>query len=93
MLSRSMAALVLVFVIRGLKEFGEPTRKALILDLSPEENKGQVYGAYYLVRDMIVSLSAFAGGVLWMVSPYLNFITAFVFGVIGTIYFITYCEE
>lgn len=93
MFSRSITSLMLVFFIRGLKEFGEPTRKALILDLSPRENKGQVYGAYYLVRDTIVSAAAFAGGLLWMVSPYLNFITAFVFGIIGTAYFIAYCEE
>ncbi|OGX23306.1 MAG: MFS transporter [Omnitrophica WOR_2 bacterium RIFCSPHIGHO2_02_FULL_45_21] len=93
MFSRSITTLILVFFIRGLKEFGEPTRKALILDLSPQENKGQVYGAYYLVRDLIVSVAAFAGGLLWMVSPYLNFITAFVFGIIGTAYFIAYCEE
>ena len=93
MFSRSTTTLILVFFIRGLKEFGEPTRKALILDLSPQENKGQVYGAYYLVRDLIVSVAAFAGGLLWMVSPYLNFITAFVFGIIGTAYFIAYCEE
>src|SRR3989338_1258498 len=93
MFSRSITTIILVFFIRGLKEFGEPTRKALILDLSPQENKGQVYGAYYLVRDLIVSVAAFAGGLLWMVSPYLNFITAFVFGIIGTAYFIAYCEE
>jgi len=93
MFSKSTTALVLVFIIRGLKEFGEPTRKALILDLSPEENKGQVYGAYYLVRDAIVAVSAFSGGILWMYSPYLNFVTAFVFGVLGTVYFMLYCEE
>ena len=34
---RSFETLIPAFILRGLKEFGEPTRKALILDLSPEE--------------------------------------------------------
>ena len=34
--SKSFGMLVVAFVLRGLKEFGEPTRKALILELSPE---------------------------------------------------------
>jgi MFS family permease len=34
--SRTFWMMVLAFVIRGLKEFGEPTRKALIMDLAPE---------------------------------------------------------
>ena len=93
MFFRSTAALIAIFVVRGLKEFGEPTRKSLILDLSPEETKGQTYGAYYLVRDTIVSLAAFGGGILWTISPYLNFLTAALFGIIGTAYFAIYCEE
>ena len=34
--SRSFPWLVLAFILRGLKEFGEPTRKSLIMDLSPK---------------------------------------------------------
>ncbi|MCD6518499.1 MAG: MFS transporter, partial [Anaerolineae bacterium] len=37
--SRSFPMLVLAFIVRGLKEFGEPTRKALIVDLAPEGRK------------------------------------------------------
>ena len=37
--SKTFAALAVAFVIRGLKEFGEPTRKALIMDLAPEDAK------------------------------------------------------
>ena len=33
--SNSFPMFVVAFVIRGLKEFGEPTRKALIMDLAP----------------------------------------------------------
>ena len=56
--SRTFPMLVLAFVIRGLKEFGEPTRKALIMDLAPEDAKALTFGAYYLARDVIVSMAA-----------------------------------
>ncbi len=93
MVSKSLYALVFAFIIRGLKEFGEPARKALILDLAPQANKALTYGAYYFARDTVVAAAAFAGGLLWMVSPRLNFICAFACGLAGTAYFLAYCEE
>jgi MFS family permease len=75
------------FILRGLKEFGEPTRKALIMDLAPEGNQASVFGLYYLIRDTIVSLAAFGGAFLWLVSPQTNFLTAFVCGIAGTAWF------
>jgi len=93
MFSNSMSALVFAFIIRGLKEFGEPTRKALILDLAPSANKALTYGAYYFIRDTVVSLAAFGGGVLWSVSPQINLISAFIFGILGTSYFIVFSEK
>jgi MFS family permease len=85
--SHSFPMMVLAFIIRGLKEFGEPTRKALIMDLAPEDKKAGMFGLYYLVRDVIVSLSAFGGAFLWQMSPATNLLTATGFGVLGTIYF------
>ncbi len=79
--------LLLAFIIRGLKEFGEPTRKALILDLAPEHAKAATFGAYYLIRDGIVSVIALGAGFLWNVSPLTNFATATACGLIGTLYF------
>jgi MFS family permease len=84
---QSLALLVPAFVLRGLKEFGEPTRKALIMDLAPEGRKAGVFGLYYLIRDVIVSIAAFSGALLWMLSPKINLLTAFAFGVLGTIWF------
>jgi len=83
--SHSFAVLVPAFILRGFKEFGEPTRKALIMDLAPEERKAAVFGLYYMLRDMVVAVAAFGGAFLWMISPAVNFLTAFVFGLIGTI--------
>ncbi|MBN1139128.1 MAG: MFS transporter [Anaerolineae bacterium] len=109
--SRSFWAMVLAFLVRGMKEFGEPTRKALIMDLAPEGKKAGTFGAYYLVRDVIVSIAAFGGALLWdastaaglfdalgrghsllpaieaLTSPATNFLVAFGFGLLGTLYF------
>jgi len=79
--------LVIAFVIRGLKEFGEPTRKALIMDLAPEEQKAGIFGLYYLIRDVVVSGAALAGGFLWQISPAVNLLTAAACGLAGTAYF------
>jgi MFS family permease len=79
--------LVLAFILRGFKEFGEPTRKALIMDLAPEDCKAGMFGLYYLVRDVFVSLAAFGGAFLWQISPATNFLVASSFGVIGTLGF------
>jgi MFS family permease len=63
--SHSFWAMMGAFIVRGLKEFGEPTRKALIMDLAPEGRKAGTFGVYYLLRDVVVSLAAFGGAVLW----------------------------
>ncbi|MBW2436830.1 MAG: MFS transporter [Desulfobacterales bacterium] len=87
---QSFVWLIPAFVLRGLKEFGEPTRKALILDLAPDSCKAGMYGLYYFVRDVCVSVAAFGGAFLWQVSPMLNLVVAFAFGVVGTIAFARY---
>ncbi len=87
LVSKSFIMLALAFVLRGLKEFGEPTRKALIMDLAPEDRKAGMFGLYYLIRDVIVSLAAFGGAFLWRASPELNLWTAFAFGAAGTLWF------
>ena len=85
--SRSFWPLAAAFVVRGLKEFGEPTRKSLILDLSPEDRQAAMFGLYYLMRDVVVSVAAFGGALLWMISPAVNFWTASLFGLAGTVWF------
>ncbi len=91
--SRSFPALVIAFIIRGLKEFGEPTRKALIMDLAPEGKKAGIFGLYYLIRDVIVSLAAFGGAFLWEVSPQTNFLAAFGFGLMGSFIFARFGKD
>jgi MFS family permease len=88
LMSRSFSALVIAFMIRGFKEFGEPSRKALIIGYSESERRGQIIGAYYLVRDLIVSTGAILGAYLWKLGPALNFLGATAFGIAGTIFYV-----
>ena len=85
--ARSFSSLIAVFVLRGLKEFGEPTRKALIMDLAPENQKAGTFGAYYLLRDLVVSVAALSSAFLWNISPAANFLTASACGLVGTVFF------
>ncbi len=87
LLATNFWTLLIAFVLRGLKEFGEPTRKALIMELCPPEQKASMFGTYYLARDLIVSLAAFGGAFLWQISPSTNFAAALAFGLLGTAWF------
>jgi len=88
LISRSFPALVIAFVIRGLKEFGDTSRKALIIGYSDSERRGQMLGAYYLVRDLIVSSGAILGACLWKLGPGPNFVGAAALGAAGTIFYV-----
>jgi MFS family permease len=88
LMSRSFSALVIAFVIRGLKEFGDTSRKALIIGYSDSERRGQMVGTYYLVRDLIVSTGAILGAYLWKLGPALNFLGASALGAAGTIFYV-----
>jgi hypothetical protein len=88
LMSRSFSALIVAFTIRGLKEFGDTSRKALIIGYSDPERRGQVIGAYYLVRDLIVSTGAILGAYLWKLGPELNFVGAAAVGAAGTIFYV-----
>jgi MFS family permease len=79
--------LALAFVVRGLKEFGEPSRKALIIGEATPELRARTYGAYYLIRDCTVASGSLLGAWLWSMSPSANFIGAAICGALGTIWF------
>lgn len=86
--SGSFALLALAFAIRGLKEFGDTSRKALIIGYCHPQRRGQMIGAYYLVRDLLVSTGAFLGAWLWTFGPGVNFFSASILGGIGTVYYL-----
>jgi MFS family permease len=85
--ANSFGWLALAFVVRGLKEFGEPARKALIIGEARPELRARTYGAYYLIRDCIVTSGSFVGAWLWSIGPRINFIGAAVCGALGTAWF------
>ncbi len=73
----SFGLLVVAFAIRGLKEFGDTSRKALIIGYCDPIRCGQMVGAYYLVRDVIVSIGAIIGAYLWALGAELNFLARY----------------
>ncbi len=48
-----------------MKEFGEPARKALIMDLASREQLGREIGVYHMIRGMSMSAAPIVGGFLW----------------------------
>jgi len=88
LMSRSFSALIIAFMIRGFKEFGDTSRKALIIGYTDSDRRGQMVGAYYLVRDLLVSPGAILGAYLWKLGPALNFLGAAALGVGGTVFYV-----
>jgi MFS family permease len=88
LVSRSFSALVIAFAIRGFKEFGDTSRKALIIGYCESDRRGQMVGTYYLVRDLIVSVAALLGAYLWKLGAEPNFLGAAAFGIAGTIFYL-----
>jgi MFS family permease len=92
-LARDFATLVLAFVIGGLREIGEPARKALSVDLAAPTLRARSVGVYYLIRSLAIAAAAFVGGLLWQVSPALPFWVAGAVGFVGVGVFVATVEE
>ncbi len=89
----SFALLVVAFIVGGLREIGEPSRKAMIVDFAQENVRARSVGLYYLVRSLSITPAAAIGGLLWSITPQLPFIVAGVIGLIGTFVFAVTVEE
>ena len=92
-LAHGMAGLVIAFVVGGLREVGEPARKAMIVDLVRPAVRARSVGLYYLVRSVAIAPSAAIGGLLWQVSPALPFWIAGAIGLMGVLVFAATVEE
>jgi MFS family permease len=92
-LSRSFLALAAAFVVGGLREVGEPARKAMIVDFSRPELRARSIGLYYLVRSAAIAPAAFTGGLLWKIDPSIPFLVAGAVGIVGTVLFTATVEE
>lgn len=89
----SFAMLVVAFVIGGLREIGEPARKAMIVDLSRADLRARSVGLYYLIRSLSIAPAAAVGGILWLIAPPVPFVAAGVVGIAGTLVFTATVEE
>lgn len=89
----SFAFIILAFVIGGLREIGEPARKAMIVDFAQDNVRARSVGLYYLVRSLSITPAALIGGLLWSIAPQVPFIVAGVIGLIGTSVFVATVEE
>jgi MFS family permease len=92
-LADTFAELALAFVIGGLREIGEPARKALIVDLVPAGARARGVGLYYLIRSLAITPAATVGGLLWKLSPIVPFLMAGIIGSIGVLVFSLTVDE
>ncbi len=91
--ARDFTGLVIAFVIGGLREIGEPARKAMIVDFAQPKLRARTVGLYYLVRSLAITPAAAIGGLLWKSSPQTPFVIAGTFGIAGTFIFIATVQE
>jgi MFS family permease len=91
--AHSFAALAGAFVLGGLREIGEPARKALIVDLARPDLRARAVGLYYLVRSLSIAPAAVVGGLLWRAEPALPFVAAGAFGLLGALVFALTVKE
>jgi MFS family permease len=89
----SFGLLVVAFGIGGLREIGEPSRKAMIVDFAQDNVRARSIGLYYLIRSLSITPAAAIGGLLWKISPQIPFVVAGTIGVIGTFVFAKTVEE
>jgi MFS family permease len=91
--AHSFAGLVIAFVVGGLREIGEPARKALILEFVRPDVRARGVGLYYLIRSVAIAPAATIGGLLWNTAPGLPFVLAGGVGLVGTALFALTVDE
>ncbi len=85
--------LAAAFMIGGLREIGEPARKAMIVDLAQKNLRARTVGLYYLVRNLSITPASAIGGLLWRIRPQIPFLVAGAIGIVGTLLFAATVEE
>lgn len=92
-LARDAAGLTAAFVVAGLRELGEPARKAMIVDASPDDARGRTVGAYYLARSVMILPAGVIGGLLWAKQVHAPFWLAAAIGAAGVLWFVAAFRE
>ena len=89
----SYRGLLAAFFVAGLRELGEPARKALIVDLARADLRARSVGLYYLIRGIAITPAALVGSLLWQIGPRVPFMVAGGIGLIGTAVFAATVSE
>jgi hypothetical protein len=94
--------MAVAFVFMGMREIGEPARKAMIVDLIPPAQKTQLIGLYWSARSVAVLVAPMAGAGVWVAAnllagrdagdasgpgPYAMLLASSLFGTLGVIYY------
>jgi MFS family permease len=85
--------LVIAFVTYGLREVGEPARKAVITSLMPDNVRARGVGLYWGVRSFVLCWAAPVGAIVWyLLGPQALLYTAFGLGCMGGLVYFFFCR-
>jgi hypothetical protein len=83
-----MLGLVLTYVINGLREVGEPARKALISTGFPSEIRARAVGLYWGLRSFAFCPAPIVAALLWqIIGPDATFLIGGGIGLVGTAWY------
>jgi MFS family permease len=83
-----MLGLVLTYVINGLRELGEPARKALISTGFPPEVRARAVGLYWGLRSFAFCPAPLVAALLWArIGPDGTFLIGGLIGLLGTLWY------
>lgn len=84
-----VGGLAAAYVVAGLREVGEPARKAIITELVPQDARTAAIGVYWAARCLAVAPAPILGAVLWLtVGPTAPFLVATALGSLGAALFL-----
>lgn len=88
-----LAGLVAAFLVGGLRELGEPARKAVITELVPSDAPTRAVGVYWGVRCLLTAPVPLLGALLWIGwGPGAPFLAAGAAGLLGTCWLLVGCR-
>ncbi len=84
----AMAGLILAYTFNGLREIGEPARKALISTGFPPEVRARAVGIYWGARSFAFCLAPLVAAALWTrLGPDTTFLIGGSIGLLGTLWY------
>jgi MFS family permease len=84
----ALSGFVVAFAINGLRELGEPARKALISTGFPPEVRARAIGLYWGLRSFAFCLAPLVAAWLWpRIGPDATFVLGGLIGLAGTMWF------